>query len=49
MAVLIVALAMASAMMIAAFRSIYMESRAELYRSLRAAKRGRFATELDRN
>jgi hypothetical protein len=44
MAILIVALAMASAMMIAAFHSIYVEHRTEAYRSARAAKRGHFSS-----
>ena len=44
MAILIAALVMASAMMIAAFHSLYVERRREIYRKLRAAAaRGRFA------
>jgi len=43
MTILIVALVMASAMMAAAFYSMYMEGRAELFRRLRVENRGRFA------
>ena len=43
MAILVLALIMASAMMIAAFRSIYIEQRADMYRVLRAGKPGHFA------
>ena len=43
MAILVLALIMASAMMIAAFRSIYVERRADMYRVLRAGKPGHFA------
>ncbi|GIL01581.1 MAG: hypothetical protein BroJett030_14800 [Alphaproteobacteria bacterium] len=44
MAILIAALAMASIMMAAAFHSLYVERRREMYRQLRAAAmRGHFA------
>lgn len=44
MVILIAALAMSSAMMAAAFHSIYVERRREMYRKLRAASlRGRLA------
>ena len=44
MAILIAALVMASAMMFAAFYSLYVERQREMYRQLRAANlKGRFA------
>lgn len=48
MTILIIALTMAGAMMIAAYRSIEIERQAALYRTLKQANRGRFADQGDR-
>ena len=48
MAILIVALVMTSAMIGAAFYSMYVEGRTEMVRSMRVARRGHFANS-DRN
>ena len=48
MAILIVALVMTSAMIAAAFYSLYVEGRAEMVRNMRVAHRGRFENS-DRN
>jgi hypothetical protein len=47
MAIVIIALTMATAMMVAAFQAAAIERRAEMFRTLRASSRGHF--ESDRN
>ncbi|MCU0789796.1 MAG: hypothetical protein MUE79_01890 [Nitratireductor sp.] len=47
MAVVFIALVMASALMVAAFRASSVEHRAEMVRAMRPSHRGRFAS--DRN
>jgi hypothetical protein len=48
MTILIIALTMAGAMMVAAYRSIEIERQAAMYRTLKQAGRGRFPEQGDR-